>query len=110
MSDPLSISTGDPVIDGIVAVLEGLIVQGIHLADPETRRQLVRDAVAAERAKWPTINPGSESDRVDAIVARHHVERDPMLTVHANVARGVALTLDPTARAAVMALAEHVDP
>lgn len=72
MSGPTS--SGDPIVDAVVAVVEELLATGAHLLDPETRKKITREAVAAELAKWPTIASGRESDRADEITRRHKIE------------------------------------
>ena len=72
-----AITSGDPLVDAVVELVEGLIADGVHALDPETRKKAIRDAVERERASWAGIVTGSEVARVDAIVAQHHVTRAP---------------------------------
>lgn len=60
----------------IAGILDALIESGAHLLDPEARRARVREAVAAERAKWAAMDPRTASQLADEVAHRHHVEDD----------------------------------
>lgn len=66
-------STGDPLADVIVSLVEDAIAAGVHLLDPAARAQSVRDAVEAHRAKWAAMDPRTASAAADEAARRHHV-------------------------------------
>jgi len=73
----MSSPTGDPIVDGVIGLVESLISEGVHALDPETRAQTIRDRVEAERAKWTELAAAPTStQRSDEITRRHHVEKD----------------------------------
>lgn len=66
-------SSGDPIADAVVQIIEDLVVSGVHLLDPATRTQTIRDAVDAQRAQWAALSAQLASQRADEIAAAHRV-------------------------------------